>query len=235
MYKTYSLLIILAILALALPACRPSKVAKGISPEEQMVGNIVSRADDDVPIAHVNGTAVKRGVFTGLAATMVDLYGIPLEQAYQDALNLLIQNALFQQEAERRGYTPTAEEAIQRTREHIEEQKNIPSSREFLEKQAERFGVSLESEEFVVKYAPALEGMMLAERLNQRIDEEVGGDLDQFDAVRRALAADLLSQATIEIVYENLPPEAANIHIPAAEELPVIKNPKPTMEEVQSP
>lgn len=232
MSKAYPLLIITTIFTMALSACRPAKVTKGVSPGEQIAEYIASNEEDDTPIAYVNGEAIQRGIFIGLATTIADTNGVPLEQAYQDALSLLIQNTLLEQEAIRRGYTPTDEEAVERTRQHITGAEKVPDAKKLLEKQAEHLGVDLKSEEFVQLYAPTMKRMMLVERLHQHILEEVGNDPAQFEVALQALAADLLNNATIEIIYENLPPEATNIHPPAAEELPVIKNLKPPQEEV---
>jgi len=231
MFRVYPLPIIFIIIALALSACRPAQVAKGISPDEQIAEYIAFNEEDDTPIAYVNGEAIQRGIFIGLAATIADTGGVPLEQAYQDVLSLLVQNMLIEQESERRGYAPTDEEAIERTRQHIKGAEQVPAAEKFLEKQAERFGVSPKSEEFVQLYAPTMKRMMLSERLNQHILEEVGDDPAQFEAALQSLLADLLKNAAIEVVYENLPPEAAKVHIPTIEELPSIKNPKPIQEE----
>lgn len=230
MSKVCQLLIVFTIFALALPACRSTRGVKGVSPAEQIAEYIVSNEGDATPIAYINGETITRGVLVGLAATMADTNGIPLEQAYQDALSLLIQNTLLEQESERRGYTPTDQEAIERTRQYIEGAKKIPEAERLLEKQAERLGVSLKSEEFIQLYAPTMKRMMLAERLNQHILDEVGGDPAHFEAALQALVANLLNNASIEIVSANLPPEAANVHIPTVAELPLIKNPKPIQE-----
>jgi len=43
----------------------------------------------------------------------------------------------------------------------------------------------------------------------------------------RDLCIDLLNRAVIRIEYEQLPEAARNIHIPAPEELPLVRQPVP--------
>lgn len=213
---------------LLLTGCtRPSK---SISFDEQFLQDASSGTGDTTPIALVNGKEVPRGSLTTAAALLQTEKGIPIEQAYQEAFNVIIQNSLLTDEAHRRGLDPSPEELAEQVHLYFEEMSQQPEVIVILKSQAEKLGPDWQSEEFKKEYSKGILNGILYERLRKQIEEQVKGDTGLFAAEMQKLLVTLLPDADIKILYENLPPGAGNIKIPPPEELPWIKNPYPTIQ-----
>lgn len=141
-----------------------------------------------------------------------------------------MQGVLLDLEAQRRGLTPDAVGVEARLQQYLQDVKSIPAAREILQRQAESVGLDWQSEEFAKTYLiPAMEKVIRGECLNQQILAQVGDD--QFGYALRDLCIDLLNRAVTRIDYEQLAEGAKNLHIPAADELPWVKQPVPPIPE----
>ena len=198
-------------------------IANAISPEQNLIDNSVMGLQDTTPVGWINDRAISRGTLAGLANTYRDL-GIPNQgAAYQNALNLLVQNTLFLQEATRLGLLPTDLEVDERVQVLLDAARdNNHQLREMYIAQAEELGTTWDSPEFKAFLKKTHKEIMPVEKLNQQLLEQVNGDTEQFNALKVQLLSELISTAIIRLDATALPDEAKDVHIPQLSELPLV-------------
>lgn len=198
-------------------------IANAVSPEQNLIDNSVMGLQDTTPVGWINDRPISRGALAGLANTYVDLGTPNKEVAYQKALNLLVQNTLFLQEATRKGLLPTDQEVDVRVQELLDAARdNNQQLREMYIAQAGELGIPWDSPEFVDFLKKTHKEIMPVEKLNRQLLEQVNGDTQQFTAVKVQLLSELISTANIRLDATTLPDEAKEVHIPQLSEFPLV-------------
>jgi len=202
-------------------------IVKAVSPDGNLSKNAAMGLQDTTPVGWINERVITRGALTGLANTYMDLGEVNQTAAYQKALNLLVQNSLFLQEATRRGLLPTAQEVETRVNDLLQAaRKDNPQLREMYIAQATALGTTWDSPEFAAYLKATHREAMPAEKLNQQLLAEVNGDEQQFNQVKVELLTELMSTATIRLDTATLPEEAKDIQEPLLADLPLVKEGK---------
>ena len=198
-------------------------IANAVSPQQNLIDNAVMGLQDTTPVGWINDRSISRGALVGLANTYMDMGGSNKEVAYQNALNLLVQNSLFLQEATRRGLLPTDQEVDLRVQELLDTARdNNQQLRDMYIAQAEELGTTWDSPEFAAFLKKTHKEIMPVEKLNQQLLDQVKGDMQQFIALKAQLLSELISTAGIRLDAAALPEEAKNIHIPQLAEFPLV-------------
>ncbi|HWR65379.1 MAG TPA: hypothetical protein VN364_04625 [Bellilinea sp.] len=200
-------------------------IANAVSPEQNLIDNSVMGLRDTTPVGWINDRPISRGALTGLANTYMDL-GTPNQgAAYQNAINLLVQNTLFLQEATRLGLLPTDLEVDVRVQELLDAARDSNQQlREMYIAQAGELGTTWDSPEFKAFLKKTHKEIMPVEKLNQQLLEQVNGDTQQFTAVKVQLLSELISTAIIRLDATALPDEAKDVHIPQLSDLPLVND-----------
>jgi hypothetical protein len=198
-------------------------IANALFPEQNLIDISVMGLQDTTPVGWINDRAISRGALTGLANTYMDLGAASKEAAYQHALNLLVQNTLFLQEATRLGLLPTDQEVDVRVRELLDAARDDNQQlREMYIAQAAELGTTWDSPEFKAFLKKTHKEIMPVEKLNQLLLEQVNSDTQQCTAVKVQCLSELISTAVIRLDATALPDEAKDVHIPQLAELPLV-------------
>ena len=173
----------------------------------------------------INDEAIGSDTVISLANTFLSDGVTDKAEAYQNAVNLLVQNTLFLQEATRMGLTPTDAEVNTRVEQLLDDAaKENQSLRERYITQAAALGTTWDSPEFKAYLLGLTKKYLPAEKLNARLDSETNGDQQKFNTEKAHLLTDLLAKATIVLDTSSLPADAKKLHLPTTSELPVVAN-----------
>ncbi|NMB90268.1 MAG: hypothetical protein GYA17_18055 [Chloroflexi bacterium] len=178
---------------------------------------------DTTPVAWVNEEPISRGTLVSLAESIQAGDAADAAAAYQSAFDLLVQNALFLQEATRLGLVPSETEVEQRVTELLRQAQDNPALQELYSRQAAAQGTSWDSPQFEAYLQEQMQRVLPAEVLNRRLNTQAQGDAQQFNRLKAGLLTDLLAAASIRLDPSALPAGAGNLHIPRASELPAVR------------
>lgn len=174
---------------------------------------------------HINDEAIGSDTVTALADSFQNIGISDKAEAYQNAVNLLAQNALFHQEATKRGLIPSDSEVAARVQQSLSDAgENNQQLRNMYIAQASALGTTWDSPQFKAYLTQQTKEYLPVEKLNALIDSQVNGDQQKFNLEKAKLLTDLLAKANLIVDTSSLPPEAQKVHIPIASELPVVAN-----------
>jgi hypothetical protein len=197
---------------------------RAVSPQANLIKNSSLGLKDTTPVIWINDRAIPRGTIIGLADTFMSMGAANKEDAYQNALNLIVQNSIFLQEATKRGLIPTDSEVDGRVQELLNEAKeNNQQLRDMYIAQASGLGITWDSKEFEAYLKKQQKEVLPAEKLNEEISKQAKGDEQQFNEIKAQLLSELILTASISLDKDALPEEAKNLHAPQAAELPAVQ------------
>src|SRR5574340_495866 len=177
---------------------------------------------DITPVAWVNDREIPRGTLVGAANTYITAEGLTAQEAYQKALNLIVQNSLFLQAAIKRGLLPTDAEVEARVQEFLTAAGEDEQLREIYIAQASTLGMEWDSPEFKAYLFEQHREAFPVEKLNQQIRAQAGDDDAEYNRLKVEIISEMYSTADIRIDFEALPDAAKDIHIPQLSELPIM-------------
>lgn len=214
-----TILFVLVALGVGIP-----RVVRAVTSNAILAKNAALGLQDSTPAIWVNDRTIPAGTVEGLANTYTETQGIDRETAYQDAVNLLVQNSLLLQEAKKRGLTATDQEVEDRVSQQLQDAKdNNASLREAYQAQAEAMGMTWDSPEFKDYLKKQLADYFPAEKLNILLDQQADGNTQKLVEAKAQLLESLFASANVRIDTSALPTDAKNIHIPQLSELPDVQ------------
>lgn len=189
-------------------------------------GNLAENAalglKDITPVAWVNDREIPRGTLVGAANTYITAEGVAAQEAYQKALNMIVQNSLFLQAAIKRGLLPTDAEVEARVQEFLAAAGKDEQLREIYCAQASALGMEWDSPEFKAYLFEQHREYYPVEKLNRQICDQAGDNDAEYNRLKAEIISEMYSAADIRIDFEVLPDAAKDIHIPQLSELPMI-------------
>lgn len=197
---------------------------RAVSLQDNLIKNSSLGLKDTIPVVWINDRAVPRGTIIGLADTFVSIDVTNKEEANQYALNLIVQNSLFLQEATKRGLIPTDIEVDVWVQELLNEaEENNQQLRDIYIAQASELGTTWDSKEFEVYLKKQLKEVLPAEKLNEEISKQAKGDEQKSNEIKAQLLSEMILTASICLDMDALPEEAKIIHAPQAIEIPAVQ------------
>src|SRR5574340_389704 len=189
-------------------------------------GNLAENAalglKDTTTVAWVNDREIPRGTLVGAANTYITTEGVSAQEAYQKALNLIVQNSLFLQAAINRCLLSTDAEVEARGQEFLTAAGKDEQLREIYSAQASAMGMEWDSPEFKAYLFNQHKQAFPVEKLNQQIRAQAGDDDAEYNRLKVEIISEMYSTADIRIDFEALPDAAKDIHIPQLSEFPMI-------------
>lgn len=177
---------------------------------------------DTTPVVWVNDREIPRGTLVGAANTVISTEGLSGPEAYQKALNLIVQKSLFLQAAVQRGLFPTDAEVEARVQESLAAAGEDEQLREIYIAQASALGMKWDSPEFKAYLFEQHREYFPVEKLNRQIRDQAGDDDAEYNRLKAGIIEEMYAVADILVDFDTLPEEAGNIHIPGLSELPMM-------------
>jgi len=216
---TFGIILILATLVVGIPYA-----VRAMTSEAVLAKNATLGLQDSSPALWINDRTIPAGTVEGLTNTYIETQGIDRVTAYQNAVNLLVQNSLFLQEAKRRGLTATDQEVEERVTQQLQEAKDSNESlREIYKAQAEAMGMTWDSPEFKEYLKKTTADFFPAEKLNILLDQQAEGDPQKSAAAKAQLLETLFASAKVTLDTSVLSIEAKTLHVPQLSELPDVQ------------
>ena len=182
------------------------------------------RKGDSTPIVWVNGQPIP---YEAWAFAVEPMHAAGVPNPAGEALALLIQNTLIQQEAQRQGMRARPEEVEAALAHMFAAAEQSPEAKALLQTLAQRQGLRPKDPAFRAMMAQALERSLPVAKLNEVLLRESGGDPCAAHRRRVALLKELWSRAEIRLASQG---EALGLQVPPPEELPEVRNPPPGCE-----
>lgn len=196
-------------------------IAHAVSPQATLVKETATGLEDTTAVGSVNDSVIARGTLVGLANIYLNNGVSDEEDAYQNAFNQLIQNALWQQESIKRGFAPTDQEVDARVQELLDDAANNEQQRDVYIAQASALGTTWDSSEYRSFLKKLMQVALPVERLNAQIGAQANGDPQKAAAEEIRLLSELFQSASITLDTSALPAEAKNIHVPSLSEFSI--------------
>lgn len=196
-------------------------IAHAVSTQAILVKDAAIGVEDTTAVGSVNDSVIARGTLVGLANIYLNNRVSDKKDAYQNAFNQLIQNALWQQESIKRGFAPTDQEVDARVQELLDDAANDEQQREVYIAQASALGTTWDSSKYRSFLKKLIQVALPVERLNAQIGAQVNGDPQKAATEEVRLLSELFQSASITLDTGALPAEAKNIHIPLFSEFSI--------------